>query len=134
MLVGFILQTGSMFVTGLYGMRRRIADYDPALGLDTAHLIGSIGGYMVFAAMLIFAYNMIRSLRAGEVAPANPWNSRSLEWLLPRGVSWSTPPVVVGHPYDYCVPNATFVRLAPAGGSNGHDSVTDAHTTKEAKS
>ena len=127
MLVGFVVQTSSMFQTGLFGMRRRIADYDPALGLDTIHLLGSIGGYLVFFSMLIFAYNMVRSLVAGEKAPANPWNSRSLEWLLPspvKGVSWPTPPVVVGHPYDYGVPNATFVRLAPAGGS-------DATTSKE---
>ncbi len=121
MTAGFIVLTLSMFRTGFLGMRRRIADYDPALGFDTTHLIGTIAAYLIATSVLIFIYNLVHSARAGEVAPANPWRSRSLEWMVPspvRGVAFPTPPVIVGNPYDYGVPGSVFARLGAGGGSD----------------
>ena len=37
-----------MMVVGLKGMRRRIVDYDPALGFDGAHLVMTIAGFLIF--------------------------------------------------------------------------------------
>jgi cytochrome c oxidase subunit 1 len=33
--------------------------------------------------MLIFLFNLIRSVRNGERAPANPWHAPTLEWSIP---------------------------------------------------
>jgi cytochrome c oxidase subunit 1 len=42
----FILTFGMMRI-GLLGMRRRIVDYDPALGFDLTHLVLTISGYLI---------------------------------------------------------------------------------------
>jgi cytochrome c oxidase subunit 1 len=42
-------------------------------------------------------------------APANPWSSRSVEWLLPTPVpahNFDTVPTFVSGPYEYGVPGA----------------------------
>jgi len=42
----FVLTLGMMLI-GLRGMRRRIVDYDPALGFDSTHLVMTIGGFLI---------------------------------------------------------------------------------------
>jgi len=95
-------------------MRRRIFTYDPALGLDATHLVISIAGFMVGLSMLIFIINIVRSARQGEVAVGNVWQSRSPEWtLLPNPApehNYAQSFVVVGEPYDYGLPNSTYVN------------------------
>jgi len=120
MTAGFLLFNMSMLYVGLMGMRRRIATYDPAMGLDLFQLLVTVGGYTVGTAMLIFAWNIVRSARSGAIAPANPWRSRSLEWQVsspPPEHNFAAPPVVVGVPYDYGLPGSEYIRLgaAPAG-------------------
>lgn len=120
MTVGFLLITSSMFRLGLLGMRRRIGDYDPALGFGPWHLVATVGGFLVGLAMLVFVVNLVRSVRVGVWAPANPWRSRSLEWQIPSPPpeeNYPQPPVVVGRPYDYGVPGSVYVALGsvPAG-------------------
>jgi cytochrome c oxidase subunit 1 len=118
MTIGFFMITSSMFRIGLLGMRRRIADYDPALGFGPWQMAATVGGFLVGLAMLIFVYNLVQSVRAGALAPANPWRSRSLEWQIPSPPpeeNYPVPPIVVGHPYDYGVPGAVYVRFGVAG-------------------
>ena len=52
----FLTLTLLMMRVGLLGMRRRVADYDPALGFDTYHLIMTIAGYLIAVSVLIFLY------------------------------------------------------------------------------
>ncbi len=121
MLLGFTLFTLAMFRAGLLGMRRRIADYDPMLGIAGDHLLMTIGGYTVATSVVLFIYNLAYSAFKGVPAPLNPWRSRGLEWLVPspvRGVAFPTPPVIVGDPYDYGVPGSVYARLAMAGGTD----------------
>ena len=110
---GFWLQSLGMMRVGLLGMRRRIFTYDPALGLDFTHLLVSVAGFMVGLSMLIFIINIVRTLRSGEVATGNVWNSRSPEWaLLPSPApahNYAQPFTVVGEPYDYGLPGSTYV-------------------------
>jgi cytochrome c oxidase subunit 1 len=99
---------------GLLGMRRRIYTYDPALGIDTGQLWVTIAGLVIFISVLIFVYNLFRSLKHGEVATGNVWNSRSPEWQLPSPVpthNYDRPFRVVGEPYDYGLPGAVYVDL-----------------------
>lgn len=109
----FIQSFGQMFV-GLWGMRRRIADYDPTLGLETTHLLITIAGFVIFTSIVIFVYNLIYSARRGEVAVKNPWRSRSPEWNLPSPIpvhNYEDDPFeVVGDPYDYGLPGSTYVE------------------------
>jgi cytochrome c oxidase subunit 1 len=119
MLLGFYVQSLSQMEVGLLGMRRRIADYDPALGIDTQQLMITLAGFTVGLGVLIFVYNVLVSVRKGEVAVPNPWKSRSPEWQIPSpitGMNYPTPFEVVGEPYDYGLPGSVYTqpRTAPA--------------------
>ena len=110
---GFWLQSLGMMKVGLLGMRRRIFTYDPALGLDSTHLIISVAGFAVGLSVLLFIINIVWSARKGEVAVGNIWESRSPEWtLLPNPApehNYEGQFVIVGEPYDYGLPNSTYV-------------------------
>jgi cytochrome c oxidase subunit 1 len=121
MFIGFHLKTLSMFRIGLLGMRRRIADYDPALGFDNYQTMATVGAIMIGTGMLIFVYNLWISARRGEIAVANPWRSRSLEWTIPSPppeLNYDQIPVIIGEPYDYGLEgDAGYVRLGMAPGA-----------------
>ncbi len=114
----FLVLTLGMMRIGLLGMRRRIVDYDPALGFDTAHLILTIAGYLIFVSVLIFFINMFYSLKHGERAEGNIWNSRSPEWQVPSPMpvhNYDHPFVVVGEPYDYGLAGSKYVEFSTNG-------------------
>jgi cytochrome c oxidase subunit 1 len=108
-----VMSLGQMWV-GLHGMRRRVADYDPALGIQTGHLIITIAGFLVALAVLIYFINLWISIRRGEPATGNVWESRSPEWQIPSPApmhNYPAPLRVVGDPYDYGVPNSRYVEM-----------------------
>jgi len=110
----FIFLTLGMMKIGLLGMRRRIADYDPALGFDIWHLLLTISAYLVAASVLIFFINVYKTLKNGEPVTGNVWNSRSPEWQVPSPMpayNYDRPFEVVGEPYDYGVPGSTYVKM-----------------------
>ena len=113
----FVLTLGMMRI-GLLGMRRRIADYDPALGFDTTHLVLTIAGYLIGISVMIFIYNFFNSIKNGEKAEGNVWNSRSPEWQVPSPMpmhNYDQPFEVVGEPYDYGLADSKYVEFsAPA--------------------
>jgi cytochrome c oxidase subunit 1 len=120
MLPAFWVQSLGQMYVGVNGMRRRIADYDPALGIEGWQMAVTIAGVVIGLSVLIALYNFYRSARRGEVAEANPWRSRSPEWQIPSPipeVSYAQPFVVVGDPYDYGLPGSTYVRMSPSGAS-----------------
>lgn len=113
-LLGFYAQSLFQMDSGLLGMRRRIADYDPSLGVDFQQLMISIAGFVVATGVIVFVVNIIRSLRYGEVAQTNPWQSRSPEWQvsLPIGVhNYDQPFEVIGEPYDYGLVDEGYTTL-----------------------
>jgi cytochrome c oxidase subunit 1 len=114
----FWLQSLGQMQVGLLGMRRRIVDYEPALGIDTGQLLVTIAGFAIALSVVIMLINLFRSARHGPAAAGNPWRSRSPEWQIPSPVpevSFAEPFVVVGEPYDYGLPDSTYVRIQPAG-------------------
>ena len=111
----FLVMTLSMMRIGLLGMRRRIADYDPLLGFDLTHLITTISGFLIFFSVVIFLYNFFRSMKHGEKAEGNVWNSRSPEWQVasPMPVhNYEQAFEVVGEPYDYGLEGSKYVEFA----------------------
>ncbi|NMB87068.1 MAG: cytochrome C oxidase subunit I, partial [Chloroflexi bacterium] len=113
---GFLTMAFGQMGVGLLGMRRRIADYDPTQGFDTAHLVITIAGFVTALSVLVFFFNMVYSARRGKVAVGNIWRSRSPEWQIPSPLpmhNFETPIRVVGEPYDYSVPDSTYIEVAP---------------------
>lgn len=117
MVPGFwVMSIGQMSI-GIAGMRRRIADYDPALGVETGQVLITIAALVIGWSILIMIYNLISSARTQAVASRNPWRSRSPEWQTPTPVpefNYEVPFEVVGDPYDYGLENASYIRMAPA--------------------
>ena len=112
----WVMSLGQMRI-GLMGMRRRIADYDPALGVQDTQFLITLAGLVIGWSVLIMVYNLVSSARSAELAGPNPWGSRSPEWQIPSPapeINYERPPVVVGEPYDYGLADSTYVSMAPA--------------------
>jgi len=95
-------------------MRRRIADYDPALGFDVWHLTLTIAAFLIATSVLIFFINVYKTLKNGEPATGNVWNSRSPEWQVPSPMpvyNYERPFEVVGEPYDYGLADSVYVKM-----------------------
>jgi cytochrome c oxidase subunit 1 len=117
MLPAFYVQSLGQMQVGLLGMRRRIADYDPAMGITFTHQLITIAGFVIGISVLIAFYNFVVSARRGEVAVSNPWRSRSPEWtLLPSPLpahNYPQPFEVVGEPYDYGLEGSVYITTTP---------------------
>jgi cytochrome c oxidase subunit 1 len=85
---GFNITFFPMHIVGLQGMPRRVYTYPAAMGWTTANLISSAGAVLLVAGGVMLVLNVIRSLRAGEIAGDNPWGADTLEWA-----TTSPPPV-----------------------------------------
>ena len=114
MLPAFYVQSLSQMQTGLLGMRRRIGDYDPALGIQTGQLLVTIAGFVIGIAVLIAFINLIYSASRGPVAASNPWRSRSPEFMIPSPApvhNYDQPFEVIGEPYDYGLAGSAYVSI-----------------------
>ena len=97
--IGFNVAFWPMHHLGLHGMPRRVYTYPAEMGWGTLNLISTIGAVTIALSVLLFIVNVVRSLRAGEPAPANPWSASSLEWATqspPPACNFVAPPVVGG--------------------------------------
>jgi cytochrome c oxidase subunit 1 len=116
MLPAFYVQSLGQMQTGLLGMRRRIGDYDPALGIQTSQLLVTIAGFVIGVAVLIAFINLIYSAARGPVAASNPWRSRSPEFMIPSPApvhNYDQPFEVIGEPYDYGLAGSAYVSIDP---------------------
>lgn len=118
----FWVQSLGQIQVGLRGMRRRIVDYAPSLGIDSGQMAITIAGFVIAISVLIMIYNLVYSARRGKVAERNPWRSRSPEWQIPSPIpeiAYPQPLQVVGEPYDYGLPDSSYVRVQTATASAG---------------
>lgn len=100
--VGFNVLYFPLFVIGLQGMPRRYYDYLPQF--HTGHFISTIGAFILTSGLILMIYNLMYSARKGAIAPANPWNSKSLEWTIaspPPLENFDTIPIITEDPYNY---------------------------------
>jgi cytochrome c oxidase subunit 1 len=103
---GFQLTFGAMFVAGLQGQPRRVLQFDDLFNIS--NWLSTIGAYTIGIGMLIFLAAIISSWKSGQIAPANPWGSKSLEWQTPTPVpleNFAVLPVITERPYNYGVPD-----------------------------
>jgi cytochrome c oxidase subunit I len=119
MLPAFYVQSLGQMQVGLLGMRRRIADYDPALAphIQLTQLLITIAAFIIGMSVLIALVNFVVSAKRGKVAVANPWRSRSPEFMLPsptpRHNYGDNPFEVIGEPYDYGLAGSAYVSIDP---------------------
>ena len=86
-LIGFNLTFGPMHVLGLQGQPRRTYTYQDGYGFNFWNLVATLGSYLIAVAVLLFVFNVFSSRRkakkANLVMEADPWDARSLEWMIP---------------------------------------------------
>ncbi len=105
--VGFLLSFLPMHVSGLYGMPRRVAAYDPKF--QVLNILTSLGAFILGVGQLPFVINAAVSFVSGEVAGNNPWKSLTLEWTIsspPPEHNYDETPIPVPDPYGYGTPMA----------------------------
>ncbi|MBX3452329.1 MAG: cytochrome c oxidase subunit I [Planctomycetaceae bacterium] len=98
--VGFNLTFFPQFVMGSRGMPRRYYNYLPEF--EFYHKMSTIGAFLLGVGLFIALWVLLKSLKSGAKAPANPWGSATLEWQCsspPPHDNFSHTPTV-GDPYD----------------------------------
>ena len=83
MFIGQNITFFPMHFTGMNGMPRRIYTYYGGMGWDFWNLVSTAGAFMLLIGFLFFIYNVWKSWKSGEVAEADPWDGRTLEWSIP---------------------------------------------------
>jgi cytochrome c oxidase subunit I+III len=86
-----------MHIVGLLGMPRRVYTYQAGLGWEPYNLASSIGVLIIIAGIAVFIWNVVRSIRRGAPAGANPWGGDTLEWAVPSPPAehgWTILPIV----------------------------------------
>jgi cytochrome c oxidase subunit 1 len=87
-MIGFNTTFFPMHFLGMAGMPRRIFTYAPDQGWNIWNLVASLGAYTTAVGGIVFFVNLLTSLKKGELAGGDPWNGRTLEWMIP-----SPPPI-----------------------------------------
>ncbi|MDE3076788.1 MAG: cytochrome c oxidase subunit I [Chloroflexota bacterium] len=100
-LAGFNLTFFPMHLMGLQGMPRRVYTYPNQMGLGDLNMISTIGSAVLAVSVVLFAVNLLYSLKRGAAAGSNPWQAWTLEWAT------SSPPPS----YNFAIiPTATSRR------------------------
>jgi len=101
-----------LFILGAAGEHRRIWDFNQFPELATSPLrnldkLATVSLWVMLSFQIVFLFNFFWSLRRGQKAPKNPWESNTLEWTAdsppPHG-NWKELPTVHRGPYEYSVP------------------------------
>jgi cytochrome c oxidase subunit 1 len=87
MVLGMNLTFGPMHILGLQGQPRRMqvwTEFRAGQGffnLAFWNRVASVGSFVLAIGVLMFLINVIYTYRTAPVAPADPWDARSLEWM-----------------------------------------------------
>jgi cytochrome c oxidase subunit 1 len=114
MTLGMFLLVIPMLGLGLEGMRRRIANYGLALHFQQLHITTAVGGFLVFAGLVVLAYNLVVSFKRGTTAGDNPWGARTLEWMVsspPPENNYAEIPEVLDRPHLHGVSGSLHARM-----------------------
>jgi cytochrome c oxidase subunit I+III len=97
MFIGFNIAFFPMHIVGLMGMPRRIYTYSADTGWGSYNLISTIGAFILFFGILLFAVNVAWSIWKGTPAGNNPWDGDSLEWAVsspPPNYGFAVAPII----------------------------------------
>src|SRR3954468_23589712 len=93
LLVGFNLTFGPLHILRLQGMPRRTYTYRDGYGFNFWNLVSTIGAFTIASSFLFFffiifkSYRDAKKLQKDKTLPlsmaADPWDGRSLEWIVP---------------------------------------------------
>ncbi|MCU1498263.1 MAG: putative cytochrome c oxidase subunit I/subunit [Acidimicrobiales bacterium] len=90
LLLGFNLTFGPMHILGLQGMPRRTYTYRDGYGFNLWNFVSTVGAFMLAASFLVFFWNIWASRKKAKaealVVAGDPWDGRSLEWMIPSPV------------------------------------------------
>jgi cytochrome c oxidase subunit 1 len=101
--IGFNLTFLPLFPAGSKGMPRRYAGYTDSAGFDSYNMAASVGAGVLAIGLSLALYSLIRSLKHGPLAPANPWGGVTLEWQCaspPPEHNFDIDPPTVDDPYN----------------------------------
>ena len=109
--IGFEVTFFRCIYSVILGMQRPVYSYTPDRGWDFWNLVSSLGVIVQAAAIAIFIWNVIDSIRSGEKAGDDPWDGWTLEWATsspPPEYNFEKLPVVrssrplwdLKHPHD----------------------------------
>jgi cytochrome c oxidase subunit 1 len=111
--VGVYLVFFPMHYIGIAGFPRRYyswTNFETFSGFADLNMLVSVAAILTLSAQFIFLFNFVYSIFRGKLAPANPWNSTTLEWTTPRRPghgNWPGEiPAVYRWPYDYSKPGS----------------------------
>ena len=101
-----------LFLVGMAGQHRRIADYTQYPDLASPDLQGirifaTVSMVIMLLFQFVFIYNFFNSIFKGKKAPMNPWRATTLEWTIPSPPphgNFAEMPTVYRGPYEYSVP------------------------------
>ena len=100
----------TMFFSGYGGMPRRYYDHtdNPYTNeLQWLNVITSIAAFVLGAAQLLFAWNVIKTVAVGRQAAQNPWEVGTLEWTVPSPPphhNFDSLPLVHTGPHEFSNP------------------------------
>ena len=100
--IGFFFTFMPQFLLGNMGMPRRYYSYPPQF--QWLHVLSTGGAFLLGMALLLTLGNLLVALKMGRPAGANPWHSRSFEWLTtspPPKHNFVVTPTLAHSPYDY---------------------------------
>ena len=121
--VGFNLTFFPMHFLGMDGMPRRIYTYDSEMGWNLWNAVSTAGAAIIAFSMLVFIYNVVRSLRQGQEAGADPWDGRTLEWSIsspPPEYNFEQIPTVRDRD-AFWAQKRQGVRAVPVAGGSGYE-------------
>jgi cytochrome c oxidase subunit 1 len=79
-LIGFNVTFFPQHMLGLMGMPRRVYTYHPGGLWEVYNMMSTIGSYVMALGMLVFVFNVVKTMRTGERAGNDPWLADTLEW------------------------------------------------------
>ncbi len=109
--LGFNLTFFPQFLLGYLGMPRRYHAYPPEF--QVLNVMSSAGASILAVGYAMPMFYLLWSLKWGEIAPANPWGAKGLEWETsspPPTDNFRVMPVVTEGAYAYAPEGEELVR------------------------
>jgi cytochrome o ubiquinol oxidase subunit 1 len=100
-IIGFFVAFMPLYILGIMGATRRLDHYDPSIGWQSLFIVAGVGVCILILGAICQVIQMYVSIRDRKqnVAGADPWNGRTLEWSVPSPApfyNFARTPVVFG--------------------------------------